>query len=75
MSTYVTSKEAQQTLCITSATLMNWKNNGKIQYKKIGHKFLYDIDSVDVNIQQNKLDYIIEQNIEILNLLKKISDK
>jgi len=47
---YVTAKEAKQLLHISPVTLMTWKNNGKIQYKKLSdRKILYDIDSVNQN--------------------------
>ena len=45
---YVTTSEARRLLHISPATLMNWKNSGRIKYKKLSsHKFLYDIDSID----------------------------
>ena len=45
---YVTSSEARRHLRISPATLMNWKNEGRIKYKRLtSHKILYDIDSVD----------------------------
>ena len=45
---YVTAKEARRLLHIAPATLMAWKNIGKIKSKKLSaRKFLYDIDSVE----------------------------
>lgn len=76
MAHYVLAKDAQVFLGITSATLLNWRRSGKIQWKQLSpKKFLYDIDSVDINVQQDKLNVIIEQNNEILNLLKNLSNK
>ena len=68
---FVTSKQFQETLGISSATLMNWKNTGKVIVKKISNKkYLYDLDSVDITTNNNKLDIIIQQNNEIIKLLK-----
>ena len=51
---YVTSSEARRMLHISPATLMNWKNNGRIKFKKLSsHKFLYDIDSVDSSADES----------------------
>lgn len=48
---YVTSKEIKQLFHISAVTLMNWKNTGKIQYKKLSDKkILYDIDSIDKSV-------------------------
>ena len=48
---YVTSKEIKQLFRISAVTLMNWKNTGKIQYKKLSDKkILYDIDSIDKSV-------------------------
>ena len=48
---YVTSKEIEQLFHISAVTLMNWKNTGKIQYKKLSDKkILYDIDSIDKSV-------------------------
>lgn len=48
---YLTSGIICKELQITTTTLMNWKNSGKIKYKKLSDKkILYDIDSV---INQN----------------------
>lgn len=47
---YVTSKEAKKLLHINPTTLKRWKDLGLIKYKKFtSHKYLYDIDSVDVS--------------------------
>lgn len=44
---YCTSAEICKLLKISPVTLMNWKNKGKIQYKKLSDKkYLYDVDSV-----------------------------
>ena len=48
---YVTSKEIKQLFHISAVTLMNWKNTGKIQYKKLSDKkILYDIDSINKSV-------------------------
>lgn len=45
---FVTAKEIKQLFHISAVTLMNWKNSGKIQYKKLSDKkILYDIDSIN----------------------------
>ena len=45
---FVTAKEIKQLFHISAVTLMNWKNAGKIQYKKLSDKkILYDIDSIN----------------------------
>lgn len=51
---YVTSKEIKRQLQISGVTLMQWKNSGKIQYKKLSDKkFLYDLDSLNSNIENS----------------------
>ena len=51
---YVTSKEIKQQLQISGVTLMQWKNSGKIQYKKLSDKkILYDLDSLNTNIENS----------------------
>ena len=51
---YVTTSEARRLLHISPATLMNWKNSGRIKYKKLSsHKFLYDIDSIDSSADES----------------------
>ena len=50
---YVKASIAKRELQITGVTLMRWKNDGLIRYKKLSSKkFLYDIDSVDRSEQQ-----------------------
>ena len=50
---YVKASVAKKELQITGVTLMRWKNEGLIKYKKFSSKkFLYDIDSVDRSEQQ-----------------------
>lgn len=45
---YVSAKEARAFFCINPTTLMTWKNEGKIRYKKFSNKkYLYDIDSFE----------------------------
>lgn len=45
---YVKSSVAKKELQITGVTLMRWKNEGRIKYRKLSSKkYLYDIDSVD----------------------------
>ena len=47
---YVTAKEMKQRLHISAVTLMKWKNEGRIQYKRLSSKkILYDIDSDNVH--------------------------
>lgn len=51
---YVTSKEIKQQLQISGVTLMQWKNSGKIQYKKLSDKkILYDIDSLNATTENS----------------------
>ena len=51
---YVTSKEIKQQLQISGVTLMQWKNSGKIQYKKLSDKkILYDLDSLNATIENS----------------------
>lgn len=51
---YVTAKEIKQQLQISGVTLMQWKNSGKIQYKKLSDKkILYDLDSLNNNIENS----------------------
>lgn len=51
---YVTSKEIKRQLQISGVTLMQWKNSGKIQYKKLSDKkILYDLDSLNSNIENS----------------------
>jgi len=52
---YLTSGIICKELQITPTTLMNWKNSGKIKYKKLSDKkILYDIDSI-VNQNSNSI--------------------
>lgn len=45
---YMTSAEIRRMFKISSVTLMNWKNEGRIKFKKLSNrKFLYDADSID----------------------------
>lgn len=45
---YVSAKEARAFFHINPTTLMTWKNEGKIRYKKFSNKkYLYDIDSFE----------------------------
>lgn len=61
---YVSAKEARRILQITSITLMHWKNNGKINYKRLSsRKILYDVDSV-----LNNNDYT-ETNLNSKNVI------
>lgn len=51
---YVTSKEIKQQLQISGVTLMQWKNSGKIQYKKLSDKkILYDLDSLNITTENS----------------------
>ena len=51
---YVTSKEIKQQLQISGVTLMQWKNSGKIQYKKLSDKkILYDLDSLNTTTENS----------------------
>lgn len=51
---YVTSKEIKQQLQISGVTLMQWKNSGKIQYKKLSDKkILYDLDSLNATTENS----------------------
>lgn len=51
---YVTSKEIKQQLQISGVTLMQWKNSGKIQYKKLSNKkILYDLDSLNATTENS----------------------
>ena len=60
---YVTSKEIKQLFHISAVTLMNWKNTGKIQYKKLSDKkILYDIDSIDKSVD-NETQKINKKNV------------
>ena len=45
---YMTSAEIRRMFKISSVTLMNWKNEGRIKFKKLSNrKFLYDADYID----------------------------
>ena len=60
---YITSKEIKQQLQISGVTLMQWKNSGKIQYKKLSDKkILYDLDSLNA-ITENS------NNLNIKNVI------
>lgn len=51
---YVTSKVIKQQLQISGVTLMQWKNSGKIQYKKLSDKkILYDLDSLNTTTENS----------------------
>ena len=55
---YVTTSEARKILKISPATLFNWKNEGRIKYKKLSaRKFLYDIDSVDSSADESSTGF------------------
>ena len=44
---YVTAKEIKSKFTITGVTLMKWKNEGRLSYKRLSDKkILYDIDSI-----------------------------
>ena len=44
---YVTAKEIKSKFKITGVTLMKWKNEGRLSYKRLSNKkILYDIDSI-----------------------------
>ena len=44
---YVTAKEIKSKFKITGVTLMKWKNEGRLSYKRLSDKkILYDIDSI-----------------------------
>ena len=60
---YVTSKEIKQQLQISGVTLMQWKNSGKIQYKKLSDKkILYDLDSLNATTENSN-------NLNIKNVI------
>ena len=51
---YVKAAIAKKELQITGVTLMRWKNEGRIKYKKFSDKnYLYDIDSVNTAEEQS----------------------
>lgn len=55
---YVTSKEIKNLFKISAVTLMRWKNEGKIQYKKLSSKkILYDIDSINLTNFETSSEY------------------
>lgn len=58
---YVSAKIIKQTCQISYMTLKRWKDEGKIQYKKLSEKkILYDIDSIlkNINGQNNRKNVI-----------------
>lgn len=57
MTNYVTSKVACELMQISKATLMNWKNSGKVPAKVLSsRKILYDISSVvNQKIDKNRV--------------------
>jgi Helix-turn-helix domain len=40
-------------LCVTKRTIINWRNNGIIPFKKIGDKIYYNIDNLDELVGKN----------------------
>lgn len=58
---YVSPKIIKQECQISYMTLKRWKDEGKIQYKKLSEKkILYDIDSIlkNINVQNNRKNVI-----------------
>lgn len=62
---YLTSGVICKELQITPTTLMNWKNSGKIKFKKLSNKkILYDIDSIaNQNLDQTHKRVVIYSRV------------
>ena len=56
---FVTAKEAKEYFKINPTTLKSWKDSGKIKVKIFSEKkILYDIDSLETNIEQKRKNVI-----------------
>ena len=70
---YISSGLACKQLCITPATLMKWKNSGKIQVLRLSQKkILYDIDSIIKIDKEDRINVVYGRvsNTKQINDLK-----